>query len=428
MARKRSLLEKASSRKNLRDAWNKLQKNPDSHGLPDETIADFRSNLDANLALIYQQLRSKSYRFAKLRAVAIPKSEADDFRPIKIPEVRDRVVFKAIVNVVQPILDKKLKLNNPASYAYQKGLGVKDAIEQVVNLYKEGRPIALEADIEKFFDTVDKQLLLSEKVFPNLSDESLNLLIEEVLNLEIGNRDNLSAAEWAPFKELAGGIPQGGALSPLLSNVYLAEFDKTMLARKFGLVRYADDFVVLCKTEKEADEAYQSAKEILETKLRLKIHPLDNTRPESQTRIVHLSQKPIEFLSICFDGKRLWPAREKLTELKAKLRKATDYHENSDVLNLIMKTKNLLQGWIAAYYFTDIDPYFAEIEFTTNMRLAVSLLTMGWELDKRSMKLDYYEGKKVYLLSDTQRTQSGIPWCASVLSEIRQNNGTIELS
>jgi RNA-directed DNA polymerase len=341
--------------------------------------------------------------------------------------VRDRVVFKAIANIIQPILDKKLKLANPASYAYQKHLGVRQAIERIVNLYANGRPFVFETDIIKFFDSVDKKLLLSNLVFPNLPDDSLNTLIELVLDLEIGNRDQLSDVEWAPFKESEGGIPQGSALSPLLSNVYLAEFDKVMLARRFGLVRYADDFLVLCKTEKEAEQAFQVATDILENNLGLKLHPLDNNNPESKTRIIRLTQTPVEFLSICFNGKRLWPAKEKITELRTKLRDTTDYHKNSDMLSLLTTTKNLIEGWIAAFYFTDIEPYFDEIEFWINWRLAVSLMTMSWVLEKKSLRVEFHKGNKIYLLSDVQRRRSGVPVCSDILSRIRQNSGKIEL-
>ncbi len=401
-----------------------MEKKPGSHGLSGETIRDFKDSLVPNLRKIREQLRTRSYKFSPLRAAPITKRSVGEFRPLRIPEVRDRVVCKAIALLIQPILVRKLGLNNAASYAYQKGLGPREAIERMVALYRQGRPFIWVADIVKFFDTVDKELLLSQYVFPHLPDDSLNDLIREALAMEIGNRDQLSGPELMSFVSSEGGIPQGSSLSPLLSNAYLAEFDQQMIARGYGLVRYADDFIVVCSSKREAEDAHQFARTILEEQLHLRLHPLDHHDANAKSEITQPTQKPIEFLSICFSGSRIWPSRSTVVALKAQLREVTEPKKHVDVLTLLWTTRNLLQGWIAAFYYTDIEPILTEIDALANRRICRALYRMGWELDKQFLK----RGPDAYELSDAQRSSSGIPWSTRVLKELRDAHGSIELN
>jgi len=231
-----TLLHQVSEKSNLQNAWDKLSKEHKySHGLSGETIADFASNLPAHLQSISDKLKKGTYKFSPYRGIPIPKSEGTP-RPIKVPEIRDRVVIKGIVEIIQLQLVKLFELNNLASYAYIEKRGVKDAIIRMVELYNQGNKVVLEADIKKFFDTVDRRKLLEEKIFPNLIDNSVNLLIIDATEQEIGNLQNLSELEFMAFERTKGGIPQGSSISPLLSNICLADFDKRMLSEGFGLI------------------------------------------------------------------------------------------------------------------------------------------------------------------------------------------------
>ena len=221
-------------------------------------------------------------------------------------------------------------------------------------MYKEKRPYALEGDIIKFFDTIDVFNLLNNYVFPELKDNTLNQLIVNGLNSEIGNANELTDEQLIVFSN-DGGIPQGSSLSPLLSNVYLSKFDKELIKKGFGLVRYADDFIVMCRSEEEALEANQLCKSILEDDLKLKIHPLDNTDPKSKCKIVQVTQKHITFLSINFNGTRLWPERSKITELENKIR-SIRLKKDKNIIQYLTSMKNLLEGWLAAFHFTDLEP------------------------------------------------------------------------
>jgi RNA-directed DNA polymerase len=143
---------------------------------------------------------------------------------------------------LEPILAKRFELYNQASYAYLKGRGIQSAIRQMLAFHQEGCGVILETDIVNFFGTVSIDKLQS-MIFPILSDMTLVPLIEAALRMEIGNREDLPEEDWELFPDSTTGLPQGGYLSPLFSNVYLSSFDHRMLAADFHLIRYADDFV-----------------------------------------------------------------------------------------------------------------------------------------------------------------------------------------
>ncbi len=413
----KSLYTKLCSSRCLKRAWETLTKSPQSHGISNETIQTFRDNLTSNLKQIQKELKSNSYQFSPLRAVPIhkEKNKVKKIRPIRIAEIRDRVVLKAIANLITPQLQKQYKLKNPASFAYQKRIGTRHAIERMVRLFHDGNKVALEGDIIKFFDRVDRKYLLYDLIYPILPDDTLNNLIDQGLEIEIGNAEELTDEEKLEFDRSEGGIPQGSALSPLLSNVYLSKFDQGMLNAGYGLVRYADDFLVMCPTENEAIEAYKLAKLILEDELHLNIHALDNESKDSKCRIVRPSQKPLEFLSIMFNGQRLYPAPRKITELKDKIQHNVNQYNQLTVIEVLTKTKNILEGWLAAFHYTDLEPNIKIIDDFINTHIGYVLRDLGWKLKDMENK----KGKWHFTdtLSELQRNSSGIPFCRDILKK-----------
>ena len=407
-----NLLNKISSVESLRLAWAKLEKfNKESHGLTGETIAEFELNKEDKILSISKRLQEGTYQFSPYRAVLIPKSKGK-FRPLQIPEVSDRVVIKAIAIELEEHFKELLEKSRGLSFAYQKGLGVKEAVEKINEYCQNGYSYVLEADLINFFGTVDKDSLLNDVVFKRLSDTTINTLIQQALNQSIGNLDSFNVEQKKYFENIDKGIPQGNALSPLLSNIFLSPFDLRLKDKGFKLVRYADDFVIMCTSEKECEEAYIECCTVLE-ELNLNIHKLEEG---GKTRIVNFNKHDtMDFLSVTFDGNVFYPSFANVERLKSKIRDVCNGKDKYCVSTLLIKIKNKLDGWVSAFYYTNIQRYSSEIDAFINRQLYLSLAKMGWKFTASSLgKLPHkfrHKNESPKCLSFLQRKNSGIPLC-----------------
>ena len=401
MAYPKTLLGKVATRTNLLGAWEDVRRNtgPLSHGHSEQTVQDFGHNLRSNIELIRKQLLSNSYQFSLARGVIIPKKGGEP-RMLVIQDIQDRVVQRAIARSLETHLIARFKLNNEASFAYLKGKGVQSAIKQMLRHHNDGCIYILEADIQDFFGAVDVPRLLNDILFPYLTDVTINGLITDALTVEIGNRENLPEEDWGN----STGLPQGGYLSPLFSNIYLASFDQFMLSNHYRLIRYADDFIVMCETFEEAEKAFDACQVILEDNLKLTLHPRSDAEISAKTRIVRVCQKPIEFLGVSFNGRRIWPAASKRDGLSKKIGAVCS---GTNVKAILTSLHNLLEGWIAAYGFTDINPsYIDKIDNELNASLNKGLRRLKWELKSKS-------------LSHNQRLNSGVLTVKIYLARVR---------
>lgn len=412
-----NLLDKISSVESLRLAWAKLEKfNKESHGLTGETIAEFELNKEDKILSISKRLQEGTYQFSPYRAVLIPKSKGK-FRPLQIPEVSDRVVIKAIAIELEEHFKELLEKSRGLSFAYQKGLGVKEAVEKINEYCQNGYSYVLEADLINFFGTVDKDSLLNDVVFKRLSDTTINTLIQQALNQSIGNLDSFNVEQKKYFENIDKGIPQGNALSPLLSNIFLSPFDLRLKDKGFKLVRYADDFVIMCTSEKECEEAYIECCTVLE-ELNLNIHKLEEG---GKTRIVNFNKHDtMDFLSVTFDGNMFYPSFANVERLKNKIRDVCNGKDKYCVSTLLIKIKNKLDGWVSAFYYTDIQRYSSEIDAFINRQLYLSLAKMGWKFTASSLgKLPHkfrHKNESPKCLSFLQRKNSGIPLCMELVN------------
>lgn len=412
-----NLLNKISSVESLRLAWAKLEKfNKESHGLTGETIAEFELNKEDKILSISKRLQEGTYQFSPYRAVLIPKSKGK-FRPLQIPEVSDRVVIKAIAIELEEHFKELLEKSRGLSFAYQKGLGVKEAVEKINEYCQNGYSYVLEADLINFFGTVDKDSLLNDVVFKRLSDTTINTLIQQALNQSIGNLDSFNVEQKKYFENIDKGIPQGNALSPLLSNIFLSPFDLRLQDKGFKLVRYADDFVIMCTSEKECEEAYIECCTVLE-ELLLNIHKLEEG---GKTRIVNFNKHDtMDFLSVTFDGNMFYPSFANVERLKNKIRDVCNGKDKYCVSTLLIKIKNKLDGWVSAFYYTDIQRYSSEIDAFINRQLYLSLAKMGWKFTASSLgKLPHkfrHKNESPKCLSFLQRKNSGIPLCMELVN------------
>lgn len=412
-----NLLNKISSVESLRLAWAKLEKfNKESHGLTGETIAEFELNKEDKILSISKRLQEGTYQFSPYRAVLIPKSKGK-FRPLQIPEVSDRVVIKAIAIELEEHFKELLEKSRGLSFAYQKGLGVKEAVEKINEYCQNGYSYVLEADLINFFGTVDKDSLLNDVVFKRLSDTTINTLIQQALNQSIGNLDSFNVEQKKYFENIDKGIPQGNALSPLLSNIFLSPFDLRLKDKGFKLVRYADDFVIMCTSEKECEEAYIECCTVLE-ELNLNIHKLEEG---GKTRIVNFNKHDaMDFLSVTFDGNVFYPSFANVERLKSKIRDVCNGKDKYCVSTLLIKIKNKLDGWVSAFYYTDIQRYSSEIDAFINRQLYLSLAKMDWKFTASSLgKLPHkfrHKNESPKCLSFLQRKNSGIPFCMELVN------------
>lgn len=257
-----SLIDKVYLPRNLQSAWERVRANGGAPGGDGMTIEKFAEGAEPRLQQLSQELRAKTYRPQPVRRVCIPKSGGGQ-RPLGIPTVRDRIVQQALLQVLEPIFEAKF---SHRSHGFRPERGCATALDVVDRAVRHGYGWVVDADLQCFFDTVDHEKLvhaLNEEV----ADGSVLQLIRRILTAGV------SWPETATVEPTELGTPQGGPLSPLLANVYLHAFDAQMVAAGYGLVRYADDFVIFARSESEAAAALQLARAVLEGQWGLRLHP-----------------------------------------------------------------------------------------------------------------------------------------------------------
>lgn len=417
------LIDKISAESYLRNAWNKLHKsNPESHGMSGVSITKFKENLEENIASISHRLSKNVFKFSPNRAVTIKKSNGK-FRPLQIPEIHDRIVLKAIALELEVIFEELIAQSRNVSFAYQKSYGVRDAIERMANLYAQGFNVVLEADIVNFFGEVDKENLLNNAIFPKLIDSSLNDLIASGLNQPIVGLAELPKEEAKVFENIGTGIPQGNPLSPLLSNIFLSPFDQYMLSEDYKMIRYADDFIVLLKDEKAASRCFEKASNYLRDKLNLSVYDLGSEK----SKIVFPENERFVFLSVEYDGENYFPSIESFDRLKSKIWGVCNLDSDStNLIELFTKVKNRLEGWLSAFYYTDIGRYLEELDFFIDRQIFLAVRKFEWKLSAKSVatlpKKYTQAGESSDCLSNNQRKASGIPHSIDVFKRLQKEN------
>lgn len=265
---------------NLFAAWSKVRENGGSSGVDGETIEAFEENLMANLDTLRREVRFETYRPRPLLRVMVEKEEGSGrLRALSIPAVRDRILQTAVALVLTPVFEAEFE---EISFAYRKGRSVDQAIARVERLRDQGFHWVVDADIRAYFDNIDHARLMRE-VKRLVKDPAILDLIHQWITSKVRDGKRLY--------RLKKGVPQGSPISPLLSNLYLDRLDDELLDENLRLVRFADDFVILCKSRKKAQDALELTSEILET-LKLEIN-------ERKTRIVDFN-RGFRFLGVQF--------------------------------------------------------------------------------------------------------------------------------
>ena len=324
-----SLIDKVFSERNLRAAFCKVAANDGAPGVDHVTVSMFERDLEANLRKLSEQLRAGEYRPQAVRRVHIPKPGSQETRPLGIPTVRDRVVQAAVRHVLEPIFEKEFAQH---SYGFRPRRGCKDALRRVDQLLKEGYVFVVDADLKSYFDTIPHEPLMA-RVRVRIADGRVLSLIESFL--KAGILDGLT--EWTP----EAGAPQGAVLSPLLSNIYLNPLDHLMEAKGIEMVRYADDFVILCRTAAEAEQALALVSEWT-TANGLTLHP-------TKTRIVDERETGFEFLGYRFVKHRRFPRKKSLEKFKDAIRSKTKRTNGTSLAVIVASLNQTLRGWFGYF-------------------------------------------------------------------------------
>lgn len=346
------LFDKVFAERNLLAAFQQVAQNDGAPGVDHVTVCDFERQLPDSIWELSDRIKAGAFEPQAIRRVHIPKPGTNETRPLGIPTVRDRVVQAAIVNVVEPIFERDFAEH---SYGFRPGRGCKDALRRVDQLLKDGYVHVVDADLKGYFDSIPHDRLMA-RLEEKIADGPVLGLIASFLKANILD----GAATWTP----EAGAPQGAVLSPLLSNVYLNPLDHLVAKQGFQMMRYADDFVILCRTAEEANAALELVRTwVAENGLTL--HP-------TKTKVVDARREGFEFLGYRFCGTEHRVRPKSLQKLKDTLRAKTKRTSGDSLQYIIADVNRTLRGWFA--YFQHSHHYtFAPLDSWLRQRLRAIL-------------------------------------------------------
>ena len=331
-----SLIDKVYRMETLRAAWQKVRENAGAAGVDGQSVKKFAARAEPYLEEIERALRTGDYQAEPIKRVEIPKG-GGKMRPLGIPVVKDRIVQTALKLVVEPIFEREFE---DSSYGFRPQRSAKDALREVDELIQEGYTHVVDADFESFFDTIPHPAL-KRRVEERISDGAVHKLIDLFLSQEIVGE----LKRWTPV----GGTPQGAVISPLLANIYLHPLDRQMKQKGCRMVRYADDFVVLCRSAEQAQEALKEVRAWVEQNgLKLnadKTHMGDCRQPG----------QGFEFLGYRFEVGRRWVRRKSLLALRERIRQKTRRTRGDSLACIIADLNSTLRGWF--HYFKHAQPW-----------------------------------------------------------------------
>ena len=339
------LIDKVWSPKNLGNALEKVVAKGGSAGIDNQSARQIEVHKDQTIRELEQELRASQYQPQAVKRVWIPKPGSNEKRPLGVPTLRDRIVQGALLQVIEPIFERDFALH---SYGFRPGKGCKDALRRVDELLKGGSHWVVDADLKSYFDTIPQERLM-DRVREKIADGRVLTLLEQML--QAGVMDSVKG--WQPTEQ---GTPQGAVVSPLLSNIYLDGLDWQMAKGGFEMVRYADDFIVLCSSQQQAQEALERVRRWVEEN-GLSLHPV-------KTRLVDASQAGgFDFLGYHFERGMKWPRKKSMDKLKDTIREKTRRTDGRSLKAICEDLNRTLRGWFGyfkhskANVFESVDGY-----------------------------------------------------------------------
>lgn len=389
-----ALHDKLHDSRNLREAWKQVAENGGAAGVSGETVQQYAKEVDRRLSRLAAKLKAQQFHASPIRRAFIPKNDGSGkLRGLGIPEIEDRIVQAAVVRLIEPIFEAKFL---EGSYGFRPERSAHHALAEVEQAISGERPYLVDADIRSCFDSIPHEALMDE-VAREIADAKVLNLIRRFVKAEIVER----MRAWQPEQ----GTPQGAVLSPLLANIYLHRFDAEMTRAGYKVVRYADDFVVLCRTMEEAESARKKADEVLKA-MGLELHP-------EKTRVIDARKERFQFL-----GYEWWPGgrqprRSSETKLKDKIRKRTPRTAGKSMRVLIAELNPTLKGFYA-YFRHSFHNVFDGIDGFIRRRLRRILLKWnrkrGHGIGGRAHRLypnSYFAELKLFSMGEQHRRLYG---------------------
>jgi RNA-directed DNA polymerase len=334
-----SLIDKVWEKGNLQMAARSVICKDGSPGVDGESCKALEAHLEEVIEGLSRQLREDRYQPQPVKRVWIEKLGSKDKRPLGVPVVRDRVVETALLYVLEPIFERDFAEH---SYGFRPGRSAQQAIARVEDLLRRGYTWIVDADLKSYFDTIPQDRLMAV-VREKVSDGRVLELLEKYLKQGVME----TAKEWRPTEQ---GTPQGAVISPLLANIYLDRLDQELAARGYEESRYADDFIIQCRTEAEALAAMEVVKEVV-SELGLTLHP-------QKTRIVEASQPGgFEFLGWHFERGYKWPRDKSEQRFKETVRQQTRRTEGRSMQEIIGALNRRTKGWCRYFWGANGDVY-----------------------------------------------------------------------
>ena len=321
-----SLVDKVYRPSTLQAAWAQVRANKGAAGIDRQSVEKFAANEQEYLNELAKDLEQGKYQPQAVKRVEIPKAGGKT-RPLGIPTVKDRIVQTAVKRVIEPIFEKEFL---PTSYGFRPGKGCKDALREVDAYLREGYTHVVDADLKGYFDSIPHDLLKT-RIQAHISDGRLLELLDSWLRQDIVK----GLERWTP----TGGTPQGAVISPLLANLYLHPLDEKMTKLGYKMVRYADDFVILCQTAPQAQAALGEVKAWVEEN-GLTLHP-DKTHVGDCL----VAGQGFEFLGYRFEAGRRWVRNKSLQGFKDKIRAKTKRSRGDSVATIIADLTATIRGW-----------------------------------------------------------------------------------
>ena len=356
----------------LARAFAKVRRAKGAPGVDGQTVADFAANVADELARLVHELRTKTYRPQPVRRVTIPKPGGGE-RNLGIPAVRDRVVQQVLLDILQPIFDSGF---HPSSYGYRPGRSCQQAVAKATMFVRQyGLVHVVDMDLSKCFDRLDHDLIVAS-IRRRVRDGSILALLRMFLESGVMIDGNWEATDI--------GSPQGGVISPLISNVYLDAFDQEMKRRGHRIVRYADDILILCRSRSAAEHAREVATDILEGSLRLTVN-------EEKTHLVHAS-RGVKFLGVEIGLTWTRIQAKKVAAFKAKVKAITRRNSPVNLKQVIADLNPVLRGYANYFRMANCKGLFCELMSWIRRRLRAKQLAL-WKrasrLHRRLRQLGY---------------------------------------